>query len=102
MTRAVASKKRATDSAAEAGVDYDSINTELTFSGIEVDFSINIREDDQSEGEEKFEVYLSDPSPSSTHYLAFPYVLTVIILDNEQGVPGDGGSGGDGGSDDGR
>ncbi|XP_072025184.1 sodium/calcium exchanger 1-like [Amphiura filiformis] len=91
MSREVSS----TSNPASESSDFDAVSTEVEFSrsGTQVDVTINIRDDNIPEEEEKFELYLADPSPSSSHYIAYPHVITVCIRDDDGMPPGDVGGG---------
>ncbi|XP_072014829.1 uncharacterized protein [Amphiura filiformis] len=69
--------------------DFTSVNTILNFQPGQSrqDVLIAIADDEIGERKEVFELYLSDPTPSSNNAVIYPSTITVCIVDDDGGLP---------------
>ena len=72
-----------------SATDFTEVNTVLTFQEgqLRQDVLVPIRDDQDRERMEAFELYISEPSPSSTNVIVYPNIATVYIVDDDGGLP---------------
>ncbi|XP_072015433.1 uncharacterized protein [Amphiura filiformis] len=73
------------------GVDFLDVRSTVNFLARQdkVDVEVTINDDEIPESKETFELVLSDPSPDGNNALAYPFVISICINDDDGGTPGD-------------